>query len=248
MADQHNPWAPKNTSPPAARRWNRGLIWIALALAVTAGLIELSRLYPGAVSKEDEPRLVYMVGWLALLSAGFVFSRSIRAGEAFRNVAIWVAIGAVLVIAYTYRDDLSVFGKRVELEFIPGEAVVSGDHTLTLTQDASGDFFVYGDANGTRIRFLVDTGASDIVLSPSDARRLGIDVGSLHFVRGYETANGIGAGAPYVLKSLSVGPVRFHNLTISINQTDMHASLLGMAFLKRMKSFEFRGDVLLIRW
>jgi aspartyl protease family protein len=169
--------------------------------------------------------------------------------EAARNIAIWGVVASVLAIGYAYRDELSGVSARVRSEFMPGEPVASVDaHTLRLTQDEGGDFYVFGTANGSRIRFLVDTGASDIVLSPTDAQRLGIDTSTLHFVSGFETANGIGAGARYTLDALSVGPIQLWNVPVSINRTDMHASLLGMAFLKRLKSFEFSGRKLTLRW
>ena len=250
MADERNPWAKPAAPPaPADRHRTRLLVWIALILAIIVGLVELSRLFPGAVSSEDKPWLVYMLGWLVLLSAGLVFARRVRFGEVVRNVAIWSVIAAVLAIGYAYRDKLGGVGARLRSEFLPGEPVATpGAHVLTLTQDEGGDFYVYAEANGTRLRFLVDTGASDIVLSPDDARRLGIDLDALHFARGYETANGVGAGAPSTLDTLSVGPIQFWNVPVSINRTDMRSSLLGMAFLKRLKSFEFSGRRLYLRW
>jgi len=250
MSDGSNPWQRPAPPPgPSTNSRTRLLVWIALLLAIVVGLLELSRLFPGAISKEDQPYLIYMVGWLALLSAGFVFARRARLGEVARNLAIWAVIAAVLAVGYAYRDELGSVGARVQSELMPGEPVPSpGAHVLTLTQDEAGDFYVYGSANGTRIRFLVDTGASDIVLSPADARRLGIDLSTLHFVSGFETANGIGAGARTTLDTLSVGPIQFWNVPVSINRSDMHASLLGMAFLKRLKAFEFSGRKLTLRW
>jgi aspartyl protease family protein len=178
-----------------------------------------------------------------------VFARRARWTEVARNIAIWGIIAAVLAVGYAYRDELGSIGSRVQSELMPGEPVQSaGAHVLTLTQDDAGDFYVYGAANGTRIRFLVDTGASDIVLSPADARRLGIDMSALHFVSGFETANGVGAGARTTLDTLSVGTIQLWNVPVSINRTDMHASLLGMAFLKRLKAFEFSGRKLTFRW
>lgn len=247
MSEQ-NPWTRKDQPSPPQRRYSRVLIWVALALAVTAGLMWLSRQFPGTVSSEDEPRLVYMVGWLALLSAGFVFSRQLKLRESLRNIAIWVAIAAVLGIGYSYRDELSDIRARVTSEFVPGDAVETGDHTLVLTQDDSGQFQIYGSVNGTRIRFMVDTGASEIVLSPADARRIGIDESHLVFNRSYETANGIGYGAATTLPQLSIGPIQLWNVPVSINRTEMDSSLLGMAFLKQMKSFEIRGRRLTIHW
>jgi aspartyl protease family protein len=189
-----------------------------------------------------------MVAWLALLSAGFVFARRVSFGEVARNIAIWTVVAAVLVLGYSYRDALSSIGTRIQLEFLPGDPVSSAPHTMVLTQDSEGDYHVFGSANGQRIRFLVDTGASDIVLSPADARRLGFDVASLKYVSGYETANGMGAGARVTLNSLTIGQFMLWNVPVDVNRTDMQASLLGMAFFKRMKSFEFRDGELILRW
>jgi len=247
MSRDRQPWS-DNGQAPQPLRARRLLIWIALIIASAIVLLELSRLFPGAISDQDEPRLVYFIGWLLLLSVGFVFSRQMRLGEVVRNILIWAAVATVLVVGYTFRDVFSSIGTRVQSELLPGDAVVAGDHTLMLTQDDSGDFYVYGEANGTRVRFLVDTGASGIVLSPADAQRAGIDVAALHFARGYETANGIGSGALYSLDSLSVGPIMLLNVPVSINKADMQASLLGMSFLKRMKSFEISGRKMYLRW
>lgn len=249
MNEQQNPWARKSERPtPPRHSGSRLLVWIALVLAITVGVMELSRLFPGAVSDWNEPRLYYMIGWLVLLSAGFVFSRQLKLRESLRNIAIWIAIFAVLVIGYSYRDELSAIGTRVQSEFMPGDAVVSGDRTIVLTQDDSGQFQIYGAADGTRIRFTVDTGASDIVLSPADAKRLGIDTARLVFNRRYETANGIGYGAASTLPQLTIGPIQLWNVQVSVNRAPMDSSLLGMTFLKQMKSFEMRGRKLTIHW
>jgi aspartyl protease family protein len=249
MADSTGPWK-KAPSPPEGRpQRHRVLLWIALALAGALGLAELSRLFPGAISKEDEPYLVRGVILLAFVSTGLIFVRQVKLSELARNVMIWAAIGVVLVLGYTYRDELSTVSSRVESEFVPGEPIADAQaHSLTLTADSNGNFYVYGSANGTRIRFVVDTGASDIVLSSSDADRLNIDPTTLNYVRGYETANGIGAGARYTLNELAVGPIQMWNVPVTVNRTDMHASLLGMSFLRRLKSFEFQGRKLYLRW
>jgi aspartyl protease family protein len=248
MSDASGPW---KKLPPAEQRSQRHrvLVWVAVVLAVILGFAELSHLFPGAISDQDEPYLVRGVILLAFLSTGIVFVRQMKVGELARNLIIWAGIGAVLVLGYTYRDEFQSVLARVQTEFLPSEPTVDPrTHTLTLTADSNEDFYVYGTANGTRIRFLIDTGATDIVLSPSDANRLGIDTAALQYVRGYETANGVGAGAAYTLNSLSIGPIQVWNVRVSINRTDMHASLLGMAFLKRLRSFEFADRRLYLRW
>ena len=95
---------------------------------------------------------------------------------------------------------------------------------------------------------MIDTGATDIVLDPSDAKRLGIDLDSLKFDRPFGSANGIGYGAKTVVESLAVGPIQLSNVEVSINKAEMGASLLGMAFLKRLKSYSVSGGKLILRW
>ena len=112
-----------------------------------------------------------------------------------RNIALWVAIAAVLVLGYSYRTELSGMLTRVETEFLPGSAVATAPHEMTLTESDDGNYYVYGEVNGTQVKFLIDTGASDIVLSPEDARRIGIDMTSLDFGHKFETANGVVEGA-----------------------------------------------------
>ncbi len=93
----------------------------------------------------------------------------------------------------------------------------------------------------------MDTGASETVLSPADAARVGIDLAALTFDRASETANGVGYGAAFQADSLSVGAITFRDMPIMINQAPMSSSLLGMTFLRRLESFQVKGDRLLMK-
>jgi aspartyl protease family protein len=119
---------------------------------------------------------------------------------------------------------------------------------MIVTESPGGSYLVYGKVNGTTVPFLIDTGASDIVLSPGDARRIGIDMDALSFDHVYETANGQGRGAPYQVASLQVGDIVFKDVSVSINDANMRTSLLGMSFLRRLKSFGFENHQLVLRW
>jgi aspartyl protease family protein len=130
---------------------------------------------------------------------------------------------------------------------VPANAVATDDNGLVITASADGHFYVNGRANGQRIRFMIDTGASNITLSPQDASRIGINLSELRFNQRFQTANGVGLGAPYRLDSLSIGSFEFANTRVSVNGADMSTSLLGMSFLERLKSFEFRGSKLYLR-
>ena len=104
-----------------------------------------------------------------------------------------------------------------------------------------------GQVNGAPVRFMIDTGSTDIVLSPDDAGRVGLHPADAAFSRPTETANGVGYGAAVTIDSLAAGPIRLTDVPVSINKAPMSTSLLGMPFLKRLDSFEVRGDQLFLR-
>jgi len=45
-----------------------------------------------------------------------------------------------------------------------------------------------------------------------------------------------------------VGPIAFSNVEVFVNKADIGTSLLGMAFLKRLKSYSVSGGKLILRW
>jgi aspartyl protease family protein len=98
------------------------------------------------------------------------------------------------------------------------------------------------------VRFIVDTGATGVVLSPDDARRIGVDMAGLRYTEVAETANGIGYGAPLTADRLEVGPIAMSDFKMSVNQAPMSASLLGMSFLRRLESFRVEDHKLVLRW
>ncbi len=247
MSDNQGPWR----QPPERRRLGFPvgvLLWLLLLLAVGIGIWLLAGYFPGQLSSgEGRIDLVRLLSILALVSSGLLFARRINFGEVVRNIAIWTGAAAILVLIYTYQDELGSVGARVGAELFPSQPAVTPEGVVNLTQGPGGHFYAMGSANGARVRFMIDTGASDIVLSPADARRIGIDLASLRYTRRYQTANGPGRGAPHRLDVLSIGPIEFQDVAVSINQAEMNVSLLGMSFLDRLTKFEIRGRNLTLR-
>ena len=248
MSQTGGPWH----KPPAGRTNRSGsrfLIWLALIAAGALAIWELNRLFPDSLSDTgDQAYLVKLCAILVLLASGIAYGRRVDVKETVRNVALWAGIAAVLVFAYVSFPQIQNTFNNVRSELTPGYPVSTNASEMVFSKDRDGDFLIVGDANGTKVKFLVDTGASDIVLSPSDAQRIGIDTSKLSFDRRYGTANGEGRGAPFTLDALRIGSVEFRDVQVAINGTAMPTSLLGMAFLDRMKSFEFRGRKLYLRW
>ena len=240
------PWG----APPPRRRPSR--LGVALWFAGLAGIVLLLWLLARNFPEQDSPLgdayLWRLVAILAMVSSGLLFIRDINLKTATRNILLWVGVAGVLMIGFTYQDELRGMALRLRSDLIPGSAVGTGNHELTISESDGGSYFVYGAINGTPVRFLIDTGASEIVLSPADAQRAGIDLDRLTFDRPYESANGIGRGARSTLSSLTVGPLNFADVDVSVNGAAMSSSLLGMTFLKRLKSFQFGDRKLVLRW
>jgi aspartyl protease family protein len=245
MPIAEGPWR----RPPVKPSPTRKFVVLAVIVGGAFAIWELWRLFPGALADTgDQARLVQYSILLAAIASGIFYSRRFTARETFRNIAIWTGIAVVLVLGYTFYDRIKDAAGDARTALVPSYPAEADANTMVFSENRDGDFAVIGSVNGHTVEFMVDTGASDIVLSPDDAQRAGIDMSSLHFVSGYETANGIGRGAPVTLNTLEIGPVKLFNIPVSVNGTKMHNSLLGMAFLKRMKSFEMKGQKLYLRW
>ena len=117
---------------------------------------------------------------------------------------------------------------------------------VAISAGQHGHFVLEADVDGQGIRFLVDTGASDVVLSSFDARRLGFNIEHLSFTQTYRTANGIVKGAPVRLGRVTIGPIVVRDVRASVNGAAMKRSLLGMSFLSRLSGYEVsRGRLVL---
>jgi len=236
------------TGPPDPHRRGGGrsgwLLFITGALALTALIVFLFGRYPDALAtRGDKVSLTYLVLLLALVASGVLAGRRLGLRVTLGHIAIWSAIGLALVLGYAYRAELGMVKARLMGAVLPSRATVTGD-AISVRAASDGHFYIDLTVNGAPIRFLVDTGASDIVLTPADARRAGFDLDRLSYTRRYGTANGVVRGAPVRLSSVALGPVRFRNLPASVNEAAMANSLLGMRFLERFRGYTVRDGVL----
>jgi aspartyl protease family protein len=119
--------------------------------------------------------------------------------------------------------------------------------TQIFRADPRGHFLVTAAANGAPLRFLVDTGASLVFLTPEDARAAGIGRGELVFSQRVQTANGAVRAAPVVLREIRVEQLSIDGVAAAVIE-NLDQSVLGMSFLKRLKSFEMREGELRINW
>jgi aspartyl protease family protein len=111
-----------------------------------------------------------------------------------------------------------------------------------------GHFVIEAEVNGVPVTFLVDTGASEIVLTLADARRLGFDPRRLEFSQRFRTANGEVQGAPVQLRELRLGQFSLYDLDASVNAAPLPVSLLGMSFLERLRGYRVEDHRLILEW
>jgi aspartyl protease family protein len=214
--------------------------WLAvLAIGLIGLVVLLNERFPEALERGTVGWPVYLLALLLLGGGGLVLAIRQRPLQHLRDAAIWLGLGLVLVLGYSFRDEIV---QRLKGELLPAAGTAGADGSVSYRASRDGYFHVEGWVNGTRIRFLVDTGASDVVLTPADARRLGMDVDRLAFTQVTETANGFGRGAPVTLRQVEVGGLRVAEVSASVNQADMSESLLGMSFLRRIGGFQVSGD------
>jgi len=114
-----------------------------------------------------------------------------------------------------------------------------------ISRSADGLFYVTAVVNGAPVRFLVDTGATMVVLRPDDAQRAGIAVDEGNFNASAETANGRAAMARVTLKELVVGDKHTQSIDAAVVSGGLPVSLLGQNWLSRLNSLTISGDRLL---
>jgi aspartyl protease family protein len=128
----------------------------------------------------------------------------------------------------------------------PTVASVSSSHTTAIPKSRDGHFWANASVNDKAVRFLVDTGATQVVLTPADAQRLGFTANGLVYDRKVITANGPSYAATVTLKSIGVGTSTVRNVEALVVQDGLTTSLLGMSYLGRLSRFEATPSSLIL--
>src|SRR5581483_7589756 len=89
----------------------------------------------------------------------------------------------------------------------PQPQISPGGRTVVIPRDGRGHFQVDARIDGKQMGFMVDTGASVIALTASDARRLGLHPMQREFTAEVKTANGIVHAAPTQLDRVEIDGV-----------------------------------------
>ncbi len=167
------------------------------------------------------------LAYLGLLGAAiagmFFLGNRPNLGKTAQQAAIWGLIFVGVVAAVGMWSDL-----RNQVR--PRQSVVS-DTRIEVPRSPDGHYYMTLGVNGTPVDFVVDTGASQVVLTQADARRIGIDVAGLRYIGTANTANGTVRTAPVWLASVALGDITDTDVRAVVNEGQMDGSLLGMTYL-----------------
>jgi aspartyl protease family protein len=187
---------------------------------------------------ETLARVGYLAIILVALGGWALVEFRQRMGQALRMAMAWGLIFVGVMAGYglwtDIRQDTMPIQSMARDGAIEVDRAVDGHYYLTLT------------INGTQVPFMVDTGASGMVLSLQDAEKLGLDPESLMFLGEAQTANGVVRTATVTLPVVELGPFRTEGFRAFVNGGEMEGSLLGMDYLGQFH-MEFRDGRLILR-
>ena len=228
----------------------RRLLWFLLIGIVIAILIIIAENGQGTVgplSTDEFGSLAYKIALLVFLTAAVATMFRERFSQAVTAALLWVVVGLLLVIGYSYRYEINAVADRVMAELVPGH-VVSHGRTVEVARANGGDFAIAAQINGAHVHMVLDTGASSVVLTQSDAKAAGLPIDLLDYSVSIDTANGRTRAASVTLDRLAVGSLEEKSVEALVVQPgQLQMSLLGMSFLNRLQSWQVVGDRLVLK-
>jgi aspartyl protease family protein len=129
---------------------------------------------------------------------------------------------------------------------MPQQSVAMAGTQVSVPRSPDGHYYLNLEINGTPTRFMVDTGATDMVLSRRDASLAGLKLDSLSYTTRAMTANGMVQTARVRLDQVALAGIVDLSVSAVVNAGDMGNSLLGMTYLQRFNSIEISGNTLLL--
>jgi clan AA aspartic protease (TIGR02281 family) len=217
-------------------------LWVAIPfLAIAWTVITIEILAPGLIGDLFMPLL------LVLAAAGIIMitARAVtqmRAGESALG-ALYPIAAIVITIVLSFYPQLGAIARGVLNHIVTTELESNG---VRFAAAEDGRFHAMADIDGMGVRFVVDPTVAEIVLSPDDARSIGIDPSWLTFDQQVITANGTEAAASIRLRTFDMGFAVFENLPARVTATGTSGSVLGKAFFDRLRDWRIENGTLMM--
>lgn len=190
------------------------------------------------MSGDEVGRLIYLMVLVAAVGGSLLLSHRGSPGKLAQQLSVWGLIFVGVAAGYGLWSDISGGAPKL--------AVVNEVGQIEVPQGPDGHYYLTLVVNGTPVNFMVDTGATEVVLSRRDAGRVGIDVATLNYFGEASTANGPVRIAGITLKDVSFAGVDEGSLRAYVNEGQLDTSLLGMAYLRRFAKMEIAQGYLIL--
>lgn len=195
----------------------RNCIGVLLALACSAAFASQVQLI-GVIGRKA-----------AVLAVDGGAPKAVRLGQSWNGITV--------LEVHEDSATIEVDGRKQVLQrgtYYQGASPPASRAAVVLAADGRGHFFADGQVNGLPVRFLVDTGASMVVLPAADARRIGIDYVNAPKTR-VQTAGGAIGAYLVTLDRVRVGSIELDSIDGLVVEEGAPIALLGMSFLNRVE-------------
>lgn len=191
------------------------------------------------MSDAEAGRLIYLLIILVMVGGWFLIQARDGLNRTLQQLMIWglIIVGATAGVGL-WQD--------IERQAGYGRISLTENGQIIVPRSGDGHYYLSAQINDADIRFVVDTGATDIVLTKADARRAGLNPDAMNFIGRANTANGQVRTARVKLDTMRLGDTLDRNIRAVVNGGDLDHSLLGMTYLQRWGRIEIANNELIL--
>lgn len=198
------------------------------------------------MTQNEQIQLISGITIIVFLILGLVSRKQPNNTPILRYSLYWIGIFLIGLIIYSYKDLLGEPINRL-ISTVSPSTPLEGNRTIIVRKSRDGHFYVNTQINDRNIKFLIDTGATEVLLSKSDAIKAGINIADLSFDTSSYTASGTTKIARTTV-DIRIGAFEVQNFNVYVNSSENDNSLLGMSLLDLMESMKFEGDQLILEY
>jgi aspartyl protease family protein len=197
------------------------------------------------IFSQEWSNIIYVIILIVLLIMGFS-NKELSLKKFFEYAGLWIIIALVALILYSYRFEFFEVKDRVLSDLFPSKAINKNHQQLTINVSQDGHYYLSIKIKNLPVRFMIDTGASEVVIDKNLAIKLGYDLKNINYNKVFQTANGETYGASIYFDEVDVSGIKFYNIQGSITDSRLATPLLGMTFLKKFYKYEFYRNKLIL--
>jgi aspartyl protease family protein len=187
----------------------------------------------------DTGQLIYLIVLGAMVAGWFFMQTRQGLNRTLQYAAVWGMIFVGGAAGVGLWQDISRDASRPQLSQSQAGQII-------VPRARDGHYYLQLNINDAAINFVVDTGATAMVLTQDDAARAGIDLETLNYLGRANTANGEVRTAFVTLDTVTLGDITDRGVSAVVNEGEMKGSLLGMGYLQKWGRIEIAGGELIL--